>query len=232
MKAPTGDWFELEECGSTQDVAATLLEKPHCPDVVFAHHQLDGRGRLRRTWHSRRDDSLTFSLLFHGYKGHAKPWLLGMATAIAVAQVLDARLQWPNDVVMDGKKVGGILIELLPIDAALRTPVVGVGVNLNQREFTPEIDHKATSVFLQKGVRTDPIELGKRIVTAVGALPEPLDWPSLAPYWSPRDDTPGKQFVLSSGESATAIRVGSSGELVCDVDGKEQAVFAADALFG
>ena len=102
MRAPTGPWFVLEEAGSTQDVAATLLERPDCPDVVFTHHQLDGRGRFRRSWSSERDGSLTYSLIFHGHKGHERPWLIGMAVAIAVAQVLDARLQWPNDVVISG----------------------------------------------------------------------------------------------------------------------------------
>ncbi len=232
MKAPTGPWLELEECGSTQDIAATLLEKPDCPGVVFTHHQLDGRGRFRRTWHSRRDDSLTYSLVFHAYSGHSKPWLIGMATAIAVAHVLGARLQWPNDVVIDGKKVCGVLIELLPIDAARKTPVVGVGVNLNQSEFPPELDHRATSVLLQTGKRSDPKEVGRRIIEAISALPEPEDWCVLEPHWAPLDATPGKQYTLPTGEQARALNVGSQGELVCEVAGHVRTVLAAEALFG
>lgn len=232
MKAPTGEWFVLDETGSTQDVAASLLEKPDCPGVVFTHHQLDGRGRFRRTWTSARDDSLTYSLVFHAYAGHTQPWLIGMAVAIAVAQVLDARLQWPNDVVVSGKKVAGVLVEMLPIDAAVRTPVVGVGVNLNQTAFPPELDHRATSVFLQTERRSDPLDVGREIIAHLAALPEPESWSCLEPVWSPLDDTPGKRFVLHSGEEATALRIDEDGALVCSVNDKQHTVMAADAMFG
>lgn len=232
MKAPAGDWFVLDETGSTQDVAATLLEKPDCPGVVFAHHQLDGRGRFRRSWSSVRGDSLTYSLVFHAYAGHPRPWLIGMTVAVAIARVLGARLQWPNDVLIDGKKVAGVLVEMLPIDASVRTPVVGVGVNLNQTSFASELDHRATSVFLQTERRSDPTEVGRAILSEVASLPEPESWACIEPVWSPLDDTPGKRFVLHSGEEATATRIDAEGALVCEVDGIERTVMAADAMFG
>jgi BirA family biotin operon repressor/biotin-[acetyl-CoA-carboxylase] ligase len=232
MKEPSGEWFMLEETGSTQDVAATLLEKPDCPGVLFAHHQLDGRGRFRRSWTSVRGDSLTYSLVFHAYAGHPRPWLIGMAVAVAVAQSLDARVQWPNDVVVDGKKVAGVLVEMLPIDSPVRTPVVGVGVNLNQTAFPPELDHRATSVFLQTERRSDPIGVGRAIIARLGALPEPESWSCLEPVWTPLDDTPGKRFLLHSGEEATALHIDPDGALVCQVGDTQRIVLAADAMFG
>ena len=155
-----------------------------------------------------------------------------LAVAIAVAQVLDARLQWPNDVVISGKKIAGVLVEMLPIDATVRTPVVGVGVNLNQSTFPPELDHRATSVFLQTERRSDPLDVGRAIIARLTTLPEPDSWSALAPLWSPLDDTPGKRFVLHSGEGATALRIADDGSLVCNVDGTERTVMAADAMFG
>lgn len=232
MRAPTGEWFVLEETGSTQDVAASLLEKPDCPGVVFTEHQLDGRGRFRRTWTSARGDSLTYSLVFHAYAGHPRPWLIGMAVAVAVAQSLDAQVQWPNDVVVSGRKLAGVLVEMLPIDAPIRTPVVGVGVNLNQSSFPPELDHRATSVFLQTERRSDPLEVGRAIIDRLASLPEPESWPCLEPIWTPLDATPGKRFMLHSGEEATALRIDEDGALICQVGDAQRTVLAADAMFG
>ena len=232
MKAPTGPWFEMEETGSTQDIAASLLEAPGCPGVIYTAHQLDGRGRFRRSWHSAKGESLTYSLVFHDYAGHRQPWLIGMAVSLAVARTLGAKVQWPNDVVIGGRKVAGVLVEMLPIDAVRKTPVVGVGVNLNQTAFPPELDHRATSLLMSTKKTSDPKRIGKKILAAIAELPEPDSWSALVPVWMEHDTTPGKRFVLPTGESGVALRIGPDGELVCDVGGEERTVLAADASFG
>ncbi len=232
MKVPSGDWFMMDEAVSTQDIAATLLEKPDCPSVVFTRHQLEGRGRFKRKWESRRDDSLTYSLILHEHTGHRKPWLIGMAVAIAVAQTLGGKVQWPNDVVMNGKKVAGVLIELLPFDSDLKTPVVGVGVNLNQTEFFYELALRATSVFIETGVRSEPLVVGRAVLEKLSSLPEPEDWTAIEPLWRELDTTPGKRFQLTTGEDATALRVGDDGALVCQVGTEERTVMAAEAILG
>ena len=117
-------WMVLDETTSTQDVAKAQGSKF---DVVFTHHQVSGRGRLGRTWHSIKGESCTFSVILHSEKNHPEPWLLGMAVAFCVAEALDAQLQWPNDVVISGKKVAGVLTEIHE-----SIPIIGVGVTLNQ----------------------------------------------------------------------------------------------------
>ena len=231
MKVPSGPWLEMEETGSTQDIAAMLLESPECPGVIFTEHQLDGRGRFRRSWHSARGESLTYSLVFHDYAGHKQPWLIGMSVAVAIANVLDAQVQWPNDVVIGGKKVAGVLVELLPIDAQFKTPVVGVGVNVNQSSFPSDLDHKATSLYLERKKRIEPKRLGKKIIVVLAELPEPSSWSSVEPAWMRYDATPGKRYVLPSGEAGVALRIGPNGEMVCDVGGEERTVMAAEAMF-
>ena len=214
---------------STQDVAADLIARgaEPLPGVIFASHQTHGRGRFDRTWLSAENESLTMSLLYPCYRDHKSPWLIGMAVAAAAAEALDCRLQWPNDLVLNGKKVGGILTELVS-----GIPVIGVGINLNQGSMAGEISAKATSVLIERGVRTKPQEAAEAILDRVASLPEPDSWASLAPVWSPRDDTPGKTFRLAGGEEAIAIRIGEQGELICTVDGVERQVFAADAILG
>ena len=232
MKVPQGRWLMMDEVGSTQDAAATVLEGPDGYGYVFAEHQREGRGRFRRKWDSRRGDSLTFSLIFHEYEGHSKPWLIGMAVAVAVAQAVGGRVQWPNDVLLNGKKVAGVLIELLPFDAAVKTPVVGVGVNLNQTSFPTELDHHATSLFLETERRSEPIEVAKQIIEKLKELPEPNEWAAIEPAWRQLDDTPGKSFTLPSGEQGSALGIDAEGALKCQVDGSERTVYAAEALTG
>ena len=214
---------------STQDVAADLIAgsaKP-LPGVIFASHQTHGRGRFDRTWLSAENDSLTMSLLYPCYRDHKSPWLVGMAVAVAAAEALDCRLQWPNDLVLNRKTIGGILTELVS-----GIPVIGVGVNLNQASMAGEISAKATSVLIERGVRTDPRAVAEAIMERITSLPEPDGWASLVPVWSQRDDTPGKSFRLADGEDAIAVRIGDLGELICTVDGVERQVFAADAILG
>lgn len=235
MKSPVGGrygWEILEEVASTQNVAAEALRVDAPIGIVFAHQQSQGRGRFGRTWLSRRGDSLTFSLIFHEYADHPKPYLVGMSVALAVAGAMHCQLRWPNDLVENGRKMGGILTEMLIDPSGRRVPVVGVGVNLNQAEFPPEIAEFATSATLAHGGSYDARTVAEKIVERLAALPEPDSWDVLAPIWNLFDATPGKRFRLATGEEAVALGIGSEGQLLCSVDGESQAVMAAEALFG
>lgn len=235
MKSPTASgehWTELESVATTQSVAATILQSGEQIGVVYAHEQSAGKGRLGRTWVSNEGDSLTFSLIFRSYANHPKPYLVGMAAAVAAAGVLHCQLRWPNDLVFGSLKVGGILTELLPDQHGRLVPVVGIGINLNQQEFPPEISTIATSLSLARGGHYEPQLIAHRIVERLAALPEPANWSDLAPIWSIFDFTPGKRYKLPSGEEAIALGIGSGGQLLCSVDGESRAVLAAEALFG
>jgi BirA family biotin operon repressor/biotin-[acetyl-CoA-carboxylase] ligase len=128
-------------------------------------------------------------------------------------------------------KVGGILTELLPDAHGRHVPVVGIGINLNQQEFPPEIAPIATSLSLARGGTYDPQLIAHRIVERLATLPEPRSWSDLSPIWSIFDFTPGKRYKLPSGEEAIALGIGSEGQLLCSVDGESRAVLAAEALF-
>jgi BirA family transcriptional regulator, biotin operon repressor / biotin---[acetyl-CoA-carboxylase] ligase len=232
MRRPADRWIELQETPSTQEVAADLLRRGEDVGVVFAHDQTAGRGRFGRPWHSRPGDSLTFSLIFRTYADHPRPYLVGMATALAVAGVARCKVRWPNDLVIGDRKLGGILTELLPDEAGRRVPVVGVGLNLNQREFPAEIASLATSLTLAHGGEYDAEGVAHSIVSRIEALPEPQSWADLEPVWHLFDRTAGKRYRLPTGEEAVALGVGSEGQLLCSVEGESHAVMAADALFG
>jgi len=235
MKSPTSageKWVEVESIETTQALAAKLLAEDAPVGVVYAHHQTAGKGRLGRTWLSQEGDSLTFSMIFRAYADHPKPHLVGMAASLAAAGALHCQLRWPNDLVIGELKLGGILTELLPDSKRRLVPVVGIGVNLNQASFPPELEPIATSLSASRGGRYDPELIAHRIVERLAALPEPSSWSDLAPIWDLFDFTPGKRYKLTNGEEAVALGIGSEAQLLCSVNGESRAVLAAEALFG
>lgn len=227
----TGQWLILDETSSTQEVAAELIRADRRDiGVVFAHDQLKGKGRFGRVWRSERSDSLTFSLILWSYADWPRPWLIGMACAVAVAETIRSELRWPNDLTYKGLKTGGILTELFADEKGRKVPVVGIGINRLQTAFPAELAH-ATSIFLATGQRLLAVDLAQEIVRNLVTVPEPLCWDVLADRWMTRDATPGKHYRLPDGREAEGIGVGGDGALLCEVDGGRIEVMAAEALF-
>jgi BirA family biotin operon repressor/biotin-[acetyl-CoA-carboxylase] ligase len=121
--------------------------------IVIADEQLAGQGRHGHTWHSQPNAGIYCSLVLE-----PKPVLtlaLGLAAVDAITRStgLVCDLRWPNDVMLGGKKTGGILVQL--VDGLA---IAGIGLNVNQTSFPPELAHLATSLRLQAGrpaCRTD-----------------------------------------------------------------------------
>lgn len=234
MKSPLDlcVWSSYDEVESTQTVAAELLKEGAPVGVVFAKNQTQGRGRLGRTWHSEPGDSLTMSLIFREYGNHPCPQFIGMAVACAAAATLHCELQWPNDLVFGDKKLGGILTELLPDENGRRVPVVGIGINLNQKSFPDEIKDRAISLAMYRGSSYDAEQIGRSILDRLPKLPEVNSWEDLKQIWMLFDHTPGKNYKMPDGTEGIAIGVGPEGQLICAVDGESVSVLAADAVFG
>jgi len=127
----------VEQTGSTNDdlLEVARLSAPHKPTVRAALHQFAGRGRHGRRWHDARGHALLFSVMTAWLRDPAAASAVTVACGISVAELLrqrgiEARLKWPNDLLLSGRKLGGILTELA-IDSHGRTSlVVGLGVNL------------------------------------------------------------------------------------------------------
>ena len=223
----------LSETESTQDllIAAIRQGLPH-QGVIVARHQTKGRGRFERVWESSPGESLCLSIAFDQYANHPRPWLIGMSCAVAVASALHTQVRWPNDLTIRKRKAAGVLTEIATNPAGDRIPVVGIGVNLNQREMPGELEETATSFLIERGHPLDIEETAHFILAAIEELPEPQTWSDLKPIWMLFDDTPGKHFKLADGDSATALGIGPEGELLCSVDGETTSVMAADAIFG
>ncbi len=139
-----------ETIDSTQRRARELVERNDRRwDAVCAEHQTAGRGRQGAHWHDTPRQSLLVSLILWETPTPEPVWLTGLLAALATAQALEAhypalplvQLKYPNDVMLHGRKLGGVLTEVVEGVA-----IVGIGVNLGQTAFPPELAEQAISV--------------------------------------------------------------------------------------
>lgn len=126
--------------------------------VVLAEKQTSGRGRKDRVWYSAPDSNLTFSILLTKDKFlTSNSSLINFAASLAVAFSIDnlyqlkTELKWPNDVLLDGKKTSGILIESTSQGNKIERFVVGIGVNVNQPSFQGTFNYPPTSIRIELG---------------------------------------------------------------------------------
>ena len=133
--------------------------------LLVAESQTAGRGRRGRSWNSDAEGNLYFSLLLKPDFSVEIASMVTLVMGLAVAETirekceLDALIKWPNDVVVNGKKVCGILTELGLNGNAIDDLVVGVGINVGQREFALEIASTATGLVIEAGGEVDREEL-------------------------------------------------------------------------
>jgi BirA family biotin operon repressor/biotin-[acetyl-CoA-carboxylase] ligase len=149
---------------STQNLAILLAEKNPNSDgiVIIAGEQKSGRGRQNRKWLSPKG-GIWLSVVLRPRISASKITLLPFAAALAVCDTikkttqLDAKLRWPNDVTISGKKVAGILIDLSMEAERINYAVVGIGINAN-------VDSSAISSYLEKGIKVTSLsdELGHK----------------------------------------------------------------------
>ena len=138
------------------------LAKEGAPEgtLALAEFQSAGRGRLGRSWEVPEGTSVMMSILLRPeFEPQYAPMLtlvMGMAVAKAVGNLgFDVSIKWPNDVVVSRKKICGILTEMGVREGKIDYAVIGVGINVNIREFPEEMADKATSLYLEGGKEFD-----------------------------------------------------------------------------
>jgi BirA family biotin operon repressor/biotin-[acetyl-CoA-carboxylase] ligase len=167
-----------DSTSSTQAIAAEYARNGANDGlVVFAEQQTAGRGRAGNKWQSGRSDSILCSVVLAENDLPAE--LLSMTCAVAVAEAVSeaARIKWPNDIILNGKKVAGILLESKSLPTSdCRAPiskseiyVVGIGINCHQKtdSFAAELQPIATSIDIETNSVTDRISLARRLLTTM-----------------------------------------------------------------
>jgi BirA family transcriptional regulator, biotin operon repressor / biotin---[acetyl-CoA-carboxylase] ligase len=161
----SGRVMHFPSVGSTNALALEAAQGGTRSGVWVADEQTAGRGRGGHEWHSVAGDGLYVSALVTPPLPMTTALLLSLATGLAakaaIAEVagLNCDLRWPNDLMLKARKCGGILVEtaVAPAEsdaaAMLRYAVIGVGINLNHVQFSPELEAVATSLRMELGDR-------------------------------------------------------------------------------
>jgi len=158
---------------STNDIAAEYAkDKNNDGLVIFAEEQTAGRGRGGNKWLSRHSESILCSITL--INSTLKAELLSLTCAVATAEAIgrpansEARIKWPNDILLAGKKVAGILLESKSSGTS-NIYIIGIGINCHQKKesFPSELQSTATSIDIETRTTCNRIILAKRLLTSI-----------------------------------------------------------------
>lgn len=160
VQLPAG-WtaYHYEVLDSTNEQAKRLAKEGAADAVLlWTEVQTNGRGRRGRVWETSAGETICMSLLLRPEFSPQWASMLTLVMGLSVVQALEkefgvkTQIKWPNDVVLNQKKVSGILTEMELCDNMIDYIVIGVGINTNQTEFAQELRDKATSLRLELGI--------------------------------------------------------------------------------
>ena len=151
------NFIKLKEVDSTNNYLKNLASNSEpLPEgtVIMADNQFAGRGQQESVWQTVAGKNISASIyLKPSFLPLRKQFFLNMAVSLAVAEALSdflpspVKVKWPNDIYYNRKKLGGILIENTLTGSSIKSAVVGIGLNINQEQFTGDLSEKATSVY-------------------------------------------------------------------------------------
>jgi BirA family biotin operon repressor/biotin-[acetyl-CoA-carboxylase] ligase len=224
ISLPIGEVRHFESIGSTND-AALAWAAEGAPDLslVIADEQTAGRGRLNRKWFTPKGSALAFSLIVRPF-GHAP---LSRTVGLAALSITDAllkhglapQIKWPNDILLNGRKVAGILIETVWSGADVDSLVIGIGINVNRESVPPpeDLQFPAASIEEQLGHPLDREELLRDILSAFLVRRLQIDTDAFLQAWEGLLAFRGERVQITSNKdeqlSGELIGLGSDGSL-------------------
>ena len=235
----------FESARSTNDVAIDIGRKRDDPDgiVVIADEQTHGKGRLGRNWISPPGVNIYCTVLLKPPILSRNASILSLVSAIAVTTAireytgLNAEIKWPNDILINGKKTGGILIEMKSDKKLLYILAVGIGINVNMPlDALPEdIRPYTTSLKAESGKHVERITLLSQILAETEKYYKILlngNKRALINEWLGLNCTIGNKVRVQSQDriiSGTAKGIDENGQLIIRLSsGKVEAVSAGD----
>ncbi|MEJ6617293.1 MAG: biotin--[acetyl-CoA-carboxylase] ligase [Crocinitomicaceae bacterium] len=225
--------IHLESVDSTNNYIANLLKEGILEDgtVILADEQFAGKGQRNAEWLTKPGENLTFSFFLSNVNLSVQnQYFLTCTVSISLVQLfnkfgLDAKIKWPNDIYVNNKKIAGVLIENQLSSSHIKNSIIGIGLNINQREFD---GLNATSILLETEARKTPMEVLYSFIEMFNS-----SWKNFSQRMLPRvkSDYISNLFQLnelknyedSRGDFEGIIRnVLDSGHLVIERNGEEQ----------
>lgn len=238
----------LESVTSTNTLATEWAEgDAEDGAIICAELQTAGRGRFQRSWVAERGENLTFSVILFPGLAADRLGMISIAFAVAVASTLQqscglkgVEIKWPNDILVEGRKICGMLQEsAFPSGRGRKRVVVGIGLNVNQSAFSPDVAENATSIKLASGREFDRVELLAALLGEMESLYHALHTgkeSTVRARYEARLSALGRRvsFVrLSSGKIASGVVTGidRQGGLVVSTPNGKETVFAGEVSF-
>ena len=200
--------LRFESLPSTNTELARLASEGGPEGVsIVAEEQTAGRGRLQRAWSSPKGAGLYFSILLRPTIPQNYWPLITFMAAIAVGDALreaagvETDIKWPNDLLSGERKICGILAEAIDTPAG-RAVILGIGINLTQNAFPPELENLATSVAQASGRPADREQILAALLDSLSRWYSALDEPGqIVDAWSNRSSYAiGKMVQVSNGD--------------------------------
>jgi BirA family biotin operon repressor/biotin-[acetyl-CoA-carboxylase] ligase len=242
---PLGSIKYYEKVGSTNELAAELSEKG-APDLslIVANEQTSGRGRSGRRWFTPPDCALAFSLLLKPSKTTIPDHLTKVTGlgALAVREGLNeiynlgAEIKWPNDVLLEGKKVCGVLVEAHWMGDQLQALILGIGINVAPESVPPpeELIFPATCIADVVGKVVDRLEIIESVLTNLIRWRNKISQPTFMTAWNKHLAYRGERVQLLSGDAPIieghVVGLDESGRLILQMEDEEEKTFQSGEI--
>jgi BirA family biotin operon repressor/biotin-[acetyl-CoA-carboxylase] ligase len=229
----------FQSIGSTNDKAKELAAKAEEGTVIVAEEQTSGKGRLGRSWSSPGRKGIYASIIL---KPDMEPFNAAKLTLLGAASValaledcgIESQIKWPNDIIIGGKKVAGILTEMSCELGIVNYIILGIGINVNQsvEELPPELVDKATSLRIAEGKAIKRKYLLAQVLNRLDELyvqlKETGDIEQALDICRERSAVIGKDIIVVQGRKQRpghAVSINHDGELMVRFDeGLEQVI--------
>jgi len=223
---------------STNNIAKRLVGNPDKEGtVILANSQTQGKGRLGRTWHSEENVGIYLSTLLRTSLPPEQVSKIALVAGVALVQAINefsqarAYLKWPNDILLNGKKVAGILTEYCQKKTHSEV-ILGIGINVNHARFPIPLQHIATSMAMENGEIFERLPLITFLLNHLDQEYQSFLNKGISPtvtQWNLNSDMFGKHITLTKGTQiffGTAIKLDEKeGHLVMLTDNSEEIVF-------
>lgn len=227
---------------STNNYAKTLIKK-NIPEgtIIVSDIQTEGRGRKNRTWNSD-SGGLWFSIILYPELPPQHGMIVTMAASIAIAETIKEitdihpTIKWPNDVLINGKKICGILTELDAEIDAIHYLIVGIGLNVNNT-LTESIKQKATTLQKECNQLVSRVHLLRRILEKFDILYQKIsqkEYEYMKTNWLNNTDIIGKKLRIHKQTQlieGTAIGITDTGSLILQTDQGEKQILTGDVEY-
>lgn len=236
-------WLGLDlrcfnEVCSTNDVARSIARECQNGTVILAETQTRGRGRLSRPWASP-PGGIWMSLVLKPEISLDRAYRINMAVSVAVSRSfsalygLDVGIKWPNDLLIEGRKICGILMEISAEVDRIGWAVVGLGINANVDVSGFPVEWRCTSLRQELGLEVSRIELIQKLLWEIEETYQRMHSKDLYEEWRRRSATLGKQVRITSASGdllGEAVDLAEDGALLIRAEDKIKRVLAGDCI--